>query len=44
MRPTTGMRRLSRRYSRSDASVSIDMAHSDGNTSRAVKLVGPVSK
>ena len=44
MRPTTGMRRLSRRYSRSDASVSIDMAHSDGNTSRAAKLVGPVSK
>ena len=35
------MRRLSRRYSRSDASVSIDMAHSDGNTSRGVKAVGP---
>ena len=44
MRPTTGIRRLSLRYSRSDASVSIDMAHSPGRTSRAAKFVGPVSK
>ena len=32
IRPTTGMRRLSFRYSRSDASVSIDMAHRPGTT------------
>ena len=30
MRPTTGICRLRRRYSRSDASVSIDMAHNRG--------------
>src|SRR5688572_21106135 len=32
------------RYSLSDSSVSIDIAHSDGCTSRALNAVGPASK
>src|SRR5207248_4503555 len=44
MRPTTGTRRKSRRYSRSDASVSIDMAHRRGCTSVGWNFVFPVSR
>src|SRR5436305_7403114 len=44
MRPTTGTRRLSRRYSRSDASVSIDIVDSLGSTSAGWKPVWPVSR
>ena len=40
MRPTTGIWRFSFRYSRSDASVSIDMAKTPGATSRSAKAVG----
>jgi hypothetical protein len=31
------------RYSLSDSSVSIDIAHRPGDTSRSLNLVGPVS-
>ncbi len=43
MRPTTGMRSWSFRYSRRDASVSIDMTRRPGNTSFPAKVEGPVS-
>src|SRR5580704_15696287 len=44
MRPTTGIFRLSFRYSRSDASVSIDMAKTPGAISRSANAVGAASK
>ena len=43
MRPTTGMRSCSLRYSRSDASVSIDIDQTPGAISRGVKSVGGAS-
>ena len=43
MRPTTGIRSWSFRYSRSDASVSMVMANRPGRTSVSVKPVGGAS-
>ncbi len=43
IRPTTGTRTIARRYSRSDASVSIDIAVRPGATRRPSNGVGPHS-